>query len=348
MEKPIQQQEFSVVSSMKHEGYAGLDANANNQTRRTFSQADAEKRTHFIKSTASQLGFSFCGIAKAEFLQDEAPKLEAWLKQGYQGKMSYLENHFDKRLDPTLLVPGAKSVISLLYNYYPKEDLTKEGALKIAKYAYGEDYHLVIKDKLKHFLNLIREQIGEVDGRAFVDSAPVMERAWAQRAGLGWIGKNSLLINRQVGSFFFIAELIVDLELCYDPPAKDFCGTCTACMDACPTDAITQPFVVDGSKCISYFTIELKEEIPTTVKNKFENWIFGCDICQDVCPWNRFSKPHDEARFNPHPALKDFTREGWRELTEEVFQKVFKRSAVKRTKLEGLKRNIKFVDDGIE
>lgn len=304
-----------------------------------------QKYSDLIKSTATGLGFSFCGIAKAEFLEDEAPRLEEWLKRSYQGSMSYLENHFDKRLDPTLLVPGAKSVISLVYNYYPEKDLAQEnsGDLKIAKYAYGEDYHFVIKDKLKIFLNKIREEIGEVNGRAFVDSAPVHERAWAKKSGLGWIGKNSLLLNRSMGSFFFLAELIVDLELEYDGPIKDYCGTCTACMDACPTDAIPQPYVVDGSKCISYFTIELKEEIPAEVKGKFENWIFGCDICQDVCPWNRFSQPHKEARFQPHPDLERMKPQDWKEITHDVFEKLFKKSAVKRTKLEGLKRNISFV-----
>ena len=307
--------------------------------------APLSNNTHFIKSTATELGFSFCGIAKAEFLKDEAPRLEEWLKRGYQGKMSYLENHFDKRLDPTLLVPGAKSVISLLYNYYPKKDFTETADLKIAKYAYGEDYHFVIKDKLKLFLEKIQNEIGEVAGRAFVDSAPVHERAWAQKAGLGWAGKNSLLLNKSMGSFFFLAELIVDLELEYDNPAKDFCGTCTACIDACPTDAITDPYVVDGSKCISYFTIELKDEIPQEVKGKFENWIFGCDICQDVCPWNRFSKPHQEARFEPNNQLSSMSKNDWQDITEDVFEKLFKKSALKRTKLEGLKRNIQFVMD---
>jgi epoxyqueuosine reductase len=302
--------------------------------------------TQFIKSLATELGFSFCGISKSEFLSEEAPRLEEWLKRNYQGKMSYLENHFDKRLDPTLLVPGAKSVISLLYNYYPEKDLAKENSdnFKIAKYAYGEDYHHVVKDKLKIFLEKIQEEIGQVEGRAFVDSAPVLERAWAKKSGLGWIGKNSLLLNRSMGSFFFLAELIIDLELEYDGPVKDYCGTCTACMDACPTDAIPEPYVVDGSKCISYFTIELKEEIPTKEKGKFENWMFGCDICQDVCPWNSFSKPHNEARFIPHSDLQNMSQQDWTEITEDVFQKIFKKSAVKRTKFEGLKRNIAFLN----
>jgi epoxyqueuosine reductase len=304
-----------------------------------------ERNSSFIKKAATELGFSYCGISKAEFLEEEAPRLEEWLKRGYQGKMSYLENHFDKRLDPRLLVPGAKSVISLMYNYYPDKDLAadKVDSYKIAKYAYGEDYHFVIKEKLKTFLELIQEEVGKVEGRAFVDSAPVHERAWAKKSGLGWIGKNSLLLNREMGSFFFLAELIIDLELEYDGPIKDYCGTCTACMDACPTDAIPAPYVVDGSKCISYFTIELKEEIPTEVKGKFENWIFGCDICQDVCPWNRFAKPHQEKKFQPHPELEKMTVSDWREITEDVFDRLFQKSAVQRTKLNGLKRNIQFI-----
>jgi epoxyqueuosine reductase len=304
-----------------------------------------QDHSNLIKSLAKELGFSFCGISKAEFLKEEAPRLEEWLKRSYQGKMSYLENHFDKRLDPTLLVSGAKSVVSLLYNYYPKKDLTAESELKIAKYAYGEDYHFVVKEKLKEFLDRITDSVGEINGRAFVDSAPVMERAWAQRSGLGWIGKNSLLLNKQAGSFFFLAELIIDLELEYDNPTKDYCGTCTACIDACPTDAITEPYVVDGSKCISYFTIELREQIPQEVKGKFENWIFGCDICQDVCPWNRFASPNEEARFQPSAELKSMTRADWQDVTEDVFKKLFSNSAVKRAKLEGLKRNISFVTE---
>jgi epoxyqueuosine reductase len=299
--------------------------------------------TQFIKSVANELGFSFCGISKADFLEEEAGRLEEWLSRGFAGQMKYLEENFDKRLDPRLLIPGAKSIVSLVYNYFPKRDLAQSNSeLKIAKYAYGEDYHFVIKDKLKVFIERLQEKIGEVNGRAFVDSAPVHERAWAQKAGLGWIGKNSLLLNKNMGSFFFLSELIIDLDLEYDGPIKDYCGTCTACMDACPTDAIPQPYVVDGSKCISYFTIELKEEIPAEVKGKFENWIFGCDICQDVCPWNRFSKPHNEPRFDPHPDLEKMKTKDWEEITEEVFQKFFKKSAVKRTKLSGLKRNIEF------
>lgn len=298
-------------------------------------------RTSFIKSAATSLGFSFCGVSKAEFLAAEAPKLEEWLRRSYQGQMSYLEKHFDKRLDPTLLVPGAKSVISLVYNYYPRKD--PGGELKIAKYAYGEDYHHVIKEKLTDFMARIEDEIGQVNGRVFVDSAPVMERAWAQRSGLGWIGKNSLLLNRSMGSFFFLAEIILDLELEYDGPVKDYCGSCTACIDACPTEAIPEPYVVDGSKCISYFTIELKGAMDQKQDpSSFDNWIFGCDICQDVCPWNRFAKPNDEPRFDPREEL-NMTANEWKEMTQEVFENIFARSAVKRTKFEGLKRNINFV-----
>lgn len=314
------------------------------QARKARTLKILHQHTDFIKAKAREHGFSFCGISKAEFLAEEAPLLEEWLKRNYQGKMSYLENHFDKRLDPTLLVPGAKSVISLLYNYYPIQDFEKEGEFKIAKYAYGEDYHTVVKDKLKIFLSEIQEEVGEVNGRAFVDSAPVMERAWARKSGIGWVGKNSLLLNREMGSFFFLAELIIDLELEYDGPVKDYCGTCTACMDACPTDAIPEPYVVDGSKCISYFTIELKEEIPSDVKGKFENWIFGCDICQNVCPWNSFARPHNESRFHAQPALENMTQREWKELTADVFEKLFEKSAVQRSKFKGLKRNIEFIE----
>jgi len=301
------------------------------------------ENTRAIKSIAQDLGFSFCGISKAEFLEDEASHFEQWLNKGYAGTMRYLHENFDKRLDPRLLVEGARSVISVAYNYFPGKDLAQTTKLKIAKYAYGEDYHFVVKDKLKEFLGRIQEKVGEVNGRAFVDSAPVHERAWAQRSGLGWIGKNSLLLNRGAGSFFFLAELIVDVELEYDGPIKDYCGTCTACMDACPTDAIPEPYLVDGSKCISYFTIELKEGIPVEQKSKFDNWIFGCDICQDVCPWNRFSKPHHEPRFHPHAELEKMDQQAWIEITEEIFQRLFKKSAVKRTGFSGLKRNIQFV-----
>lgn len=283
-----------------------------------------------------------CGISKAGFLEEEAPRLEKWLNENRHGQMQYMENHFDKRLDPTKLVDGAKSVISLLLNYYPAEKQQGD-TYKISKYAYGEDYHFVIKEKLKELLHSINENIGEVGGRAFVDSAPVLDKAWAARSGLGWIGKNSNLLSKQVGSFFFIAELIVDLELEYDTPVTDHCGSCTACLDACPTQAIVQPYVVDGSKCISYFTIELKENIPQEMKGRFDDWAFGCDVCQDVCPWNRFSKPHSEPLFNPHPELLSFTKKDWEEITEETFRAVFKNSAVKRAKFSGLKRNIDFL-----
>ena len=301
-----------------------------------------------IKSISHQLDFSFCGISKAEFLEAEAPRLDAWLKQGYHGKMQYMENHFDKRLDPTKLVPGAKSVVSLIYNYYPKDNLTDKSNFKIAKYAHGDDYHVVIKDKLKIFMEKIREEIGDVQGRVFVDSAPVMERQWAARSGIGWLGKNSLLLNKQMGSFFFLAELILDIELEQDLPMKDYCGTCTACMDACPTDAIHDPYIIDSNKCISYLTIELKESIPTEFQDKTDGWIFGCDVCQDVCPWNRFSTPHQESRFNPQGDWPQFSDQDWKELTEEVFQKNFSKSAITRTGFKGLRRNIEFVGPGHE
>ncbi|TMU54378.1 tRNA epoxyqueuosine(34) reductase QueG [Flagellimonas algicola] len=300
------------------------------------------KYSNLIKTEAKRLGFLSCGISKAVFLEEEAPRLEKWLKQGMHGDMQYMENHFDKRLDPTRLVEGSKSVISLLLNYFPEQHQI-ENTYKVSKYAYGTDYHFVIKDKLKSLLHFIQEEIGEVHGRAFVDSAPVLDKAWAAKSGLGWIGKHSNLLTQQVGSFYFIAELIIDLDLEYDAPTTDHCGTCTACLDACPTEAIVEPYVVDGSKCISYFTIELKNEIPTEFKGQFDDWMFGCDVCQDVCPWNRFSKPHQEPLFNPHPQLLSMERKDWDEITEEVFRKVFKKSAVKRTKFQGLNRNIKFL-----
>ena len=306
--------------------------------------AAKEKHSIQIKQWATELGFSHCGIAKAEFLEEEAPKLEEWLKRSYQGEMHYMENHFDMRLDPRILVPDSKSVISLTYNYYTDQK-QNEDAPKISRYAYGEDYHHVVKDKLKILLQHMQETIGDINGRCFVDSAPVMERAWASKAGIGWIGKHSLLINKTQGSFFFLAEIIVDAELEYDAPfATDHCGTCTACMDACPTGAIVGNKVVDGSKCISYFTIELKDAIPTSYKNKFDDWMFGCDICQDVCPWNRFSKQHNEPKFTPNAKLLAMNRREWQEITEDVFNELFKKSAVKRTKYEGLKRNILFLE----
>lgn len=283
-----------------------------------------------------------CGISKAGFLEEEAPRLEKWLNENRHGQMQYMENHFDKRLDPTLLVDGAKSVISLLLNYYPEEKQIAD-TYKISKYAYGQDYHSVIKDKLKELLQSINDNIGEVGGRAFVDSAPVLDKAWAAKSGLGWIGKNSNLLSKKTGSFFFIAELVVDIELEYDHASTDHCGSCTACLDACPTQAIIAPYVVDGSKCISYFTIELKENIPHEMKGSFDDWAFGCDVCQDVCPWNRFSKPHREPLFSPHPDLLTLTKKDWEEITEDTFRKVFKNSAVKRTKYSGLMRNIEFL-----
>jgi epoxyqueuosine reductase len=296
-----------------------------------------------IKDKATELGFFYCGFSKADFLEEEAPRLENWLNLNYQGKMSYMANYFDKRLDPRLLVDDAKTVVSLLLNYYPEKKQHPESP-KISKYAYGEDYHTVIKDKLKELIQFLKENIGDVNGRAFVDSAPVMDKVWAEKSGLGWIGKNSNLIHPKEGSFFFIAELIIDLEIEPDGPMKDYCGTCTKCIDACPTEAIVQPYVVDGSKCISYLTIELKDELlPSEFKGKMDNWMFGCDICQDVCPWNRFSKITQEPRFKPNPLLLELNSTEWKELNEEVFNQMFKLSAVKRTKYNGLKRNIKFL-----
>lgn len=301
-----------------------------------------EKYTQLIKAEAKRLGFISCGISKADFLEEEAPRLERWLNQNHHGQMTYMENHFDKRLNPTLLVEDSKSVISLLLNYFPSEQQSIN-SYKISKYAYGQDYHNVIKEKLKELLNYIQTTIGEVSGRAFVDSAPVLDRAWAAKSGLGWIGKNTNLITQKVGSFYFIAELIIDLELDYDQATTDHCGTCTACIDSCPTQAIVSPYVVDGSKCISYFTIELKDQIPQEMKGKFYDWMFGCDVCQDVCPWNKFSKPHNQPLFNPNPEVLQFTKKDWEEITEDVFKKIFKNSAVKRTKLKGLQRNINFL-----
>jgi epoxyqueuosine reductase len=297
--------------------------------------------TQLIKQKAYALGFDYCGVAKAEFLEEEAPRLENWLNQNRHGEMAYMANHFDKRLNPQLLVDGAKSVVSLSLNYYPEKEIIAE--FKVSKYAYGVDYHYVIKDKLKELLEYITAEIGEVNGRAFVDSAPVMDKVWAKKSGLGWVGKNSNLIHKKSGSFFFLAELIIDLELEYDGAVKDYCGSCTRCIDACPTDAITEPYVVDGSKCISYFTIELKEQIPQEFKGKFDNWVFGCDICQDVCPWNRFSKPTSTSAFAPTTDFLALSKNDWKDISQEVFNKVFKNSAIKRTKLEGFQRNINFL-----
>ena len=301
-----------------------------------------EKHKKLIKSEAFRLGFDFVGISKAEFLEEDAPRLESYLQKNHHGKMSYMENHFDKRLDPRLLVDDAKSVVSFMINYFPEKTQNKNSP-KIAKYAYGQDYHLVIRQKLNQLLEFINHEIGEVSGRGFVDSAPVLDKAWAKKSGLGWVGKNGNLINKKSGSFFFIAELILDLELPSDGPVTDHCGTCTACIDECPTEAIVEPMVVDGSKCISYYTIELKEAIPESVSGKFDDWMFGCDICQDVCPWNRLSKPHNEPLFNPHPDLLSMTQKDWDHINQESFSKLFSKSAVKRTKLKGLQRNIAFL-----
>lgn len=295
-----------------------------------------------VRNFAQQLGFEHCGLARAVMLDDDARRLETWLNKGMHGSMTYMENHFDMRVDPTKLVPGARSVITLLMNYFPSETQTDE-SYRISKYAYGNDYHEVIRAKLKEFLQLINENIGEVHGRGFVDSAPVLERAWAQRSGAGWIGKSGNLITKKAGSFYFIATLITDLELEYDDPfAKDYCGSCTRCIDACPTDAILDDRVVDGSKCISYYTIELKDAIiPEGMQGKFDNWMFGCDVCQDVCPWNRFSQPTSE--FTPLPGVLNFSTKDWEELTEESFKKIFRDSPIKRSKFAGIKRNIKFL-----
>ncbi|MDZ7876040.1 MAG: tRNA epoxyqueuosine(34) reductase QueG [Saprospiraceae bacterium] len=305
-----------------------------------------QKNTDTIRQEAYRLGFEFVGIARAERMDEEARRLEAWLNGNMHGKMAYMENHFDKRIDPRQLVEGAKSVISLTYNYFTDAEQTDKDAPKISKYAYGADYHTVVKDKLRQLLNFISDTIGEVSGRAFVDSAPVLERDWARRSGTGWVGKNTLLIQPKRGSYFFLAELILDLELTSDTPMKDYCGTCRRCIDACPTEAISpQGYFMDGSKCISYLTIELRDEkLPPQYSDKMEGWMFGCDICQQVCPWNRFSTPHNESKFNPHPDLLTMTREEWLDISADVFREIFKKSAVKRTKFEGLKRNINFLN----
>ena len=299
-----------------------------------------------IQAEAFRLGFAFMGVAKAEFMNKEAQQLEEWLSRGYHGEMSYMANHFEKRVDPTLLVPGAKTVISLLYNYHNPIKQQDENAPKLSQYAYGKDYHFVIKDKLKSLFSFIRENAGQIEGRVFTDSAPVLERQWAKRAGMGWNGKHTLLIHPKAGSYFFLAELISDLDLPADSPMKDYCGTCTRCIDACPTEAIDKEgYLVDGSKCISYLTIELRDAIPTSFQDKMDNWMFGCDICQQVCPWNRFAQKHNEPDFEPHEDLLALKKEDWEELTIETFRTVFKKSAVKRTKFSGLERNIKFVTD---
>jgi epoxyqueuosine reductase len=303
-----------------------------------------QQHTRFIKKTAYDLGFEHCGIARAVRLDEDARRLDQWLHKGMHGSMQYMEKYFDLRIDPTQLVPGALSVISLLKNYYPGEK-QEPGTPGISKYAYGKDYHEVIRDKLVAFLEMAREEIGDINGRGFVDSAPVLERTWAERGGLGWVGKNGNLINKQSGSFYFIATLITDLPLQYDDPfAKDFCGTCTRCIDACPTDAILPGKVVDGSKCISYFTIELKDMlIPEEMKGKFDNWMFGCDTCQDVCPWNRFSQPHQESEFKPLPVVLNLSSQEWEAMSEESFRNIFKDSPLRRSKFKGIQRNLKFI-----
>ena len=337
----VQYQEHTVLPMLKHNPFLikqylclPLALKFNN----------AAKYSQLIKNEALRLGFMACGISKAEFLEEEAPRLEKWLENNHHGQMGYMENHFDKRLDPRLLVEGAKSVVSLTLNYFTEHTQLDLDAPKISKYAYGADYHTVIKDKLKELLAFINDEIGEVGGRAFVDSAPVLDRAWAKRAGIGWVGKNSNIISKKSGSFFFLAELIIDLELEYDHPFNtDHCGTCTKCIDACPTDAILSPFIIDANKCISYLTIELKDEIPNGFGDKMDNWMFGCDVCQDVCPWNKFSVPHSEPKFQPREQLLQMKKEDWMDITEDVFKMIFKNSAVKRTKFKGLTRNIDFL-----
>lgn len=301
--------------------------------------------SQLIKQKAEKFGFQSCGISKAEFLEEEAPRLEAWLNKGYHGEMKYMENHFDKRLNPTLLVDGAKSVISLSYNYFPKVKIDEINNFKISKYAYGEDYHEVIKDILKEMVAELQEEIGGFGFRVFVDSAPVLEKAWARKSGLGWVGKNANLITKKHGSFYFLAEIICDLELEYDLAVTDHCGSCRACIDACPTQAIVSDRIVDGSKCISYATIELKNEIPDYFNGKMDDWIFGCDVCQDVCPWNRFSAPTLQEKFAPNFQKLNFRKNEWKELSQELFSEIFKKSAVKRTKFSGLMRNVNLLKD---
>ncbi|MGZ5210790.1 MAG: tRNA epoxyqueuosine(34) reductase QueG [Kaistella sp.] len=304
-----------------------------------------EKYSELIKAKAQKFGFQNCGISKAGFLEEDAQPLENWLRNSYHGKMSYMENYFDKRLDPTLLVEGSKSVISLSYNYFPDEKIASFDTFKISKYAYGEDYHEVIKEILQEIVAELKDEIGDFHCRVFTDSAPVLERSWARKSGIGWVGKNANLITKQSGSFYFLAEIICDLELAEDYPTTDHCGTCTKCIEACPTDAIVSDKIIDGSKCISYATIELKDEIPESFKNKMEDWMFGCDICQDVCPWNRFSAPHQQEKFKPNQFLQNYTKQDWKELTQELFSEIFRKSPVKRTKFAGLKRNIEFLGE---
>lgn len=301
-----------------------------------------------IKSKAAKFGFQSCGISRAAFLEDDARALESWLQKDYHGEMSYMANHFEKRVDPRLLVEGAKSVISLSYNYFPKENLNPLGGLKISKYAYGQDYHEVIKEILRDLVGELQEEIGEFAFRVFTDSAPILERSWARKSGIGWVGKNANLITKQNGSFFFLAEIICDLELDADNPTTDHCGSCRRCIDACPTGAIVDEHLIDGSKCISYATIELKNEIPQSFKGKMQDWMFGCDICQDVCPWNRFAKPHQQTLFDPNPKLKAMESSDWQELSQDLFSEIFRKSPVKRTKFAGLQRNIKFIKETLD
>ena len=304
-----------------------------------------EKYSSLIKAKARKFGFQNCGISKAVFLEEDAKPLEAWLQKNYHAEMSYMENHFDKRLNPTLLVEGSKSVISLSYNYYPDEKLSAIDNFKISKYAYGEDYHEIIKGILQELVAELKEEIGDFHCRVFTDSAPILERSWARKSGIGWVGKNANLITKQSGSFYFLAEIICDLELSEDSPTTDHCGTCTKCIEACPTDAIVSDKIIDGSKCISYATIELKNDIPENFNEKLEDWMFGCDICQDVCPWNRFSVPHHQEKFKPNQFLLNYRKQDWKELTQELFSEIFRKSPVKRTKFAGLKRNIDFLGE---
>lgn len=308
----------------------------------------AENISQLIKQKAQNFGFQNCGFSKAEFLEEDATSLEKWLKNNLHGEMKYMENYFDKRLDPRLLVEGSKSVISLSYNYFPKEEIPRLDNYKISKYAYAEDYHEIIKEVLRNLVSELHEEIGDFSFRVFVDSAPVLERAWARKSGIGWVGKNANLITKQSGSFYFLAEIICDLNLIYDSPTTDHCGTCRKCIDACPTDAIVSEKIVDGSKCISYATIELKNEIPDSFAGKMEDWMFGCDICQDVCPWNRFSKPHQQTKFLPNAFLQNYKKSEWKELTQDLFSEIFRKSPVKRTKFAGLKRNILFLEESLQ
>ena len=306
-----------------------------------MSSLNVSQRTNLVKEVVLNHGFLNCGISQSGFLETEAPRLDSWLQNGYHGSMQWMENHYDKRLDTRKLVEGSKSVITMTYNYFPAET-QPEGKPKIAKYAYGEDYHFVLKDKMRSVIETLQQQIGTFEARVFVDSAPVLERAWAAKSGLGWIGKHSLLLSKKQGSFFFIAQIICDLELLDDAPVTEHCGSCTACIDACPTDAIVANQVVDSNKCISYLTIELRDQIPVGFKDQMEDWVFGCDICQDVCPWNRFSKPNTEERFTPKQEILHNNWEDWEEITEDVFKNVFKKSAIKRTKFSGFLRNLHF------